>query len=243
MHKKFPLDVEFFFSPESGACGKMNLKRCFSSLANFSIFVNQEGDLYGCGIPSATPNPTGECTSELTKIQLPPHPSGGSFSILTVACGTSHTLALTSDWSVITWGQNYCGQLGFAHPSESGPTILAFPKTVKEIACGHNTSALLDKKGSLFMWGSNTDGQLGIGHKNNTCDPSRVDLPAPVISVACGYAHSVALTQDGKIYAWGRNDNGELGLGKEFPASCLPILVPGISEIRHICKLRYDCHR
>mmetsp|Transcript_39913 Transcript_39913/g.61082 ORF Transcript_39913/g.61082 Transcript_39913/m.61082 type:complete len:91 (+) Transcript_39913:484-756(+) len=83
-----------------------------------------------------------------------------------VACGGSHSLALASDNSVFSWGNNYYGQLGlaleefenFSYPKE---VFFFKEKIISWLGAGSNHSAALSIEGYSYVWGRNNKGQLG----------------------------------------------------------------------------------
>ncbi|MQL86305.1 hypothetical protein Taro_018835, partial [Colocasia esculenta] len=142
-----------------------------------------------------------------------------------VALGSEHSIALTDDGNVLSWGAGRCGRLG--HGPRSG--ILGFSGSsseysprliknfedvkVKRVAAGLLHSACIDEQGSLFLFGEKTTDRLGFGEAKNTSIPSIVhELPFSE-QVACGGYHTCVITSDGQLYTWGSNENGCLGLG------------------------------
>ena len=88
-----------------------------------------------------------------------------SLRIEQVACGHSHSIALTQTGQVYSWGYGKFGALGLSHfDSRNAPTLVTFfsdfttSAQVKQIQCGAHHSALLDNQGRLFMWGA---GEVG----------------------------------------------------------------------------------
>ncbi|KAK8730690.1 hypothetical protein OTU49_007871 [Cherax quadricarinatus] len=90
---------------------------------------------------------------------------------LQIACGSNHTLALTSDGDLYSWGQNNMGQLGLGH--KEGPqkepalvkSLVGSPLVL--ITAGGHHSAALTHGGFLLTWGSNKYGQLGYTPKKD----------------------------------------------------------------------------
>eukprot|EP00210_Caulerpa_lentillifera_P008643 g8243.t1 len=81
-----------------------------------------------------------------------------------VVCGKSHTLAVTSQSHVYSWGGNNHGQLGLGDKiNRSTPKVIdalwALP--IKQLAAGDYHSCVLTRSGYLFTWGLNDHGQLG----------------------------------------------------------------------------------
>ena len=77
--------------------------------------------------------------------------------IIQIACGESHSLALTSKGQVFSWGSNGEGQLGLG-PDEhiAGPAkvsgLAGFHCRISQIACGDVTSFALGKDGSVSIY-------------------------------------------------------------------------------------------
>lgn len=85
-------------------------------------------------------------------------------SIASVSAGSRHTLALTSDGDVYSWGWGHLGQLGHGEArSLSTPTKISTLKQVICISAGGVHSACIDSQNYCYTWGSCTYGQLGLG--------------------------------------------------------------------------------
>lgn len=80
-----------------------------------------------------------------------------------IAAGSSHSLALSSDGLLYTWGLNNNGQLG-NQPRSVFNTYQASPLAdiYSQLAAGANHSLALRANGSLWVWGRNANGQLGL---------------------------------------------------------------------------------
>ncbi len=147
-------------------------------------------------------------------------------TVVAVAAGGGHSMALTSDGRVYAWGANDWGQLGITSPSYSKDPI-AVPmagalagKTVIAIAAGWTHSLALTSDGQIFAWGWNGHGELGNGTKDFVVHPTPgavittgVLLGKTVVAIAAGSTGNLALASDGQVYAWGDNILGELGSG------------------------------
>jgi alpha-tubulin suppressor-like RCC1 family protein len=146
-------------------------------------------------------------------------------TVIAIAAGSSHSLALCADGTVCAWGYNGTGQLGNGSTSTSTSTVpvavsttgVLAGKTVIAIAAGDAHSLALCSDGSVVTWGDNFYGALG---NNSTVSYSSVPVAVTaagtlaektVTAVAAGSAHCVALTSTGTLAAWGRNANGQLG--------------------------------
>ena len=167
-----------------------------------------------------------------TQRQLPvPVTATGALAgktVVALAAGFAHSLALCSDGTVLAWGDNTYGQLGDnsitgrnvpgAVNTDAGVSALA-GKVVVGIAAGFYHSLALCSDGTVAAWGQNHSGQLG----DNTTIVYRVVPVAvntnsgsalhgrTVVAIAGGSYHNLALCWDGTVAAWGRNGDGELG--------------------------------
>ncbi|KAK2846704.1 hypothetical protein Q5P01_009703 [Channa striata] len=138
-----------------------------------------------------------------------------------VACGSHHTIALTTDGEVFAWGYNNSGQVGSGstanQPTPRRVSSCLQNKVVVNIACGQLCSMAVLDNGEVYGWGYNCNGQLGLGNNGNQQTPCRIAAlqGINIVQVACGYAHTLALTDEGYIYAWGANSYGQLGTGSK----------------------------
>jgi alpha-tubulin suppressor-like RCC1 family protein len=145
-------------------------------------------------------------------------------SITSVAVGSNHSIALSSDGRIAAWGYNGFGQLGVGTAVDSlvpvnvTTTGVLSGKTVIAIAAGQFHNLALCTDGTLAAWGYNFYGQLGNGLTSNSSTPVAVSKTGvltgkTIIAIAAGTYHSFALCSDGTLAAWGYNGNGELGNG------------------------------
>ncbi|XP_030601062.1 RCC1 and BTB domain-containing protein 2 isoform X1 [Archocentrus centrarchus] len=147
-----------------------------------------------------------------------------------VACGSHHTIALTTDGEVYAWGYNNSGQVGSGstanQPTPRRVSSCLQNKVVVNIACGQLCSMAVLDNGEIYGWGYNCNGQLGLGNNGNQQTPCRIAAlqGVNIVQVACGYAHTLALTDEGFVYAWGANSYGQLGTGNKSNQA-LPIQI------------------
>jgi len=158
-------------------------------------------------------------------------------SVVAVAAGGNHTLALCSDGILVAWGQNNNGQLGNNTTTNSSVpvavttagTVLA-GKTVIAVGAGRFHSLALCSDGTTATWGSNIYGQLGNGTTTQSTVPVAVTTAGTalagktVVALTAGFYHSVATCSDGSVAAWGYNVNGQLGNNSTTPSS-IPVAV------------------
>ncbi len=125
-------------------------------------------------------------------------------TVISIAAGGSHSLALCSDGTLAAWGSNSSGQLGNIGPTQSNVPVAISSfgalagKIVISIAAGYSHSLALCSDGTVATWGDNYYGQLG---NNSTTSSSNVPVAITssgalagktVISIAAGGLHSLA---------------------------------------------------
>jgi len=144
--------------------------------------------------------------------------------VLAISAGGSHSMALCSDGTVVTWGLNTNGQLG-----NNSTTLSKIPvavntsgvlsgKTVVGVSAGGSHSLAVCSDGTATAWGLNSSGQLGNGNTTQSTVPVAVDTTGvlsgkTVVAVSAGASHSVALGLYGTMVSWGLNSSGQLGNG------------------------------
>lgn len=156
-------------------------------------------------------------------------------TVVAVAAGVGHSIALCSDNTLVTWGNNSYGQLGYGtNPSTNTPvkatqTGVLSGRSVVSVAAGDYHSLALCSDGAVVTWGLNTDGQLGTGTYSAGSyvpvffSPNEIGAKFPV-SLDGGTAHSLALCSDGTIGAWGNDSYGQIGNGNNLGSSS-PVIV------------------
>ncbi len=151
--------------------------------------------------------------------------------IVMVATGQYHTVALSAQGVVFTWGDNSKGQLGYTGLSMSNQptlvrsTILTLP--IIQVAAGDYSSYALTSTGEVYAWGDNWQGQLGLGSTLSSVSiPTRVTRleGVHVISVSCSAGTVMVVTRNGSAYSWGVNTNGQAADGS-FTSKNVPTLV------------------
>lgn len=137
-----------------------------------------------------------------------------------VHSGGKHTLVLTADGEVLSWGEGEDGRLGHGDKRSLCKPKLIAALTSQRIVCiaaGSSHSACVTASGRLYTWGLGEYGRLGHGDHTTQLYPKVVEALAGerIVQVACGSrdAQTLALTDTGKVYSWGDGDFGKLGRG------------------------------
>jgi alpha-tubulin suppressor-like RCC1 family protein len=148
-----------------------------------------------------------------------------------VAAGGQHSVLVTTDGRVYSWGANGNGQLGDdSLATRLAPAVLNTITGVTQISAGASHTLARLWTGEVYAWGSNGSGRLGDGTTTPRTRPTLVPALANIEAVAAGGSHSLALASDGRVYAWGANSNGQLGLGSTISTS-VPTEVAGLSNV------------
>ena len=101
-------------------------------------------------------------------------PAAGQNSVIAIAAGDVHTVALKNDGSVVAWGGNTSGQSTIPVAAMSGVT---------GIAAGFFHTVALKNNGTVVVWGDNSYGQRNVP----------VAAQSGVTAIAAGEGQVVAL--------------------------------------------------
>mmetsp|Transcript_19638 Transcript_19638/g.33350 ORF Transcript_19638/g.33350 Transcript_19638/m.33350 type:complete len:666 (-) Transcript_19638:1948-3945(-) len=148
--------------------------------------------------------------------------------VISVACGGSHSGALTDSGQVFMWGLNRGGQCAQHNRAKSDSILEPRPidmdstsncpdlssQQVTSLVCGRNHSALLTSTGRVYVWGEASFGRLGLVDVKKS-QPFPKEIPTfksiPVASLVSGDFHMLALTRSGQVYSWGYGVDGQTG--------------------------------
>ncbi|KAG4032895.1 hypothetical protein MFRU_006g03540 [Monilinia fructicola] len=142
-----------------------------SKLSSAILTTDPESNLYMCGFGPGGRLGMGD---ETTRFNYMPVDQGGlaGKKVETVALGQNHTLAVSSEGEIFSWGTNTWGQLGYNLPRPSlkdDEPVCTTPRQIfgplkRETIVGIAASAIhsvAHTSTSLFCWGKN-EGQLGL---------------------------------------------------------------------------------
>lgn len=137
--------------------------------------------------------------------------------VVKIIYGLYHTLAITKDNAIYSWGCNQYGQLGLGHNHDQNqPQLIDFfyDKIVGNIICHNFYTYVIVNNGLIYACGFNQEGQLGLGHNIDQNLPQLVDFfnDKIISEIICGVNYVFEIMQNGTIYSWGDNFYGQLGL-------------------------------
>ena len=132
-------------------------------------------------------------------------------SKMACACGFRHTITLSDDGTVHSFGRNKEGALGLGHNNDvSLPTPIPNLPKINMISCGAFFTVCADHEGFIWSFGTNNCGELGTGNKTNFNVPQKILGLPPVLSVSCGYEHTLIIANDDNLWSCGYNGYGQL---------------------------------
>ncbi|KAL9226551.1 hypothetical protein vseg_002351 [Gypsophila vaccaria] len=177
------------------------------------------GNEYGqCGEEPEKKDDTGR---PLRRDIVIPQRCAPKLTVKQVAAGGTHSVVLTREGHVWTWGQPW-------PPGDIKqifvPVRVQGLERVRLIAVGAFHNLALAEDGTLWAWGNNEYGQLGTGDTQPRSQPIRVQglSGLTLVDIAAGGWHSTTLTSDGEVYGWGRGEHGRLGFGDDKSSKMLP---------------------
>ena len=147
-------------------------------------------------------------------------------NIISVKCGIQHSLLLTLEGYVYSFGSNLQGQLGLNDKDTSSkniPTLILNMPEIKRIECGNFHSMCIDINDNLWIFGRNEEGCLGLGDTDNKYKPIMHPTLSNIIDISSGGNHTFVKTQSNKVYAFGSNYYSQLGMKTKCNNQLTPI--------------------
>ncbi|KAF5480430.1 hypothetical protein F2P56_001180 [Juglans regia] len=168
----------------------------------FTMALTEQGQLWNWGANSNYELGRGD---KVGGWKPKPIPNLEGVRFIQIASGGYHSLALTDDGKVLSWGHGGHGQLGHSsiqNQKVPEPIGALSDEHVVYIACGGSSSAAVTREGKLYMWGNAKDSQLGVpGLPEVQPCPIEVKFlmeddglgPHNVLSVRVGASHAMCL--------------------------------------------------
>ena len=171
------------------------------------IYIYSDGTYGGLG--------RGRRVSEYIPMHVSVSKHGSERECKMIAAGSLHSMCLTKQNEIFTWGTGSGGRLGLNHAEDS-----LQPQEIESlndqcplfIAAGESHSAAISNYYQLWTWGMGSFGRLGHGLDCNELMPKLVEdlVDEKIIYVSCGVFHTLVLTKNGSLYGFGEDKYGKL---------------------------------
>jgi uncharacterized repeat protein (TIGR02543 family) len=192
---------------------------------NHSLAVTTTGRVFSWGLNNYGQLGDGTSTNKGTPTMVVFNNLQNGESINSVSAGDRHSLAVTTNGRVSSWGWNAAGQLGDGTNTQRNLPIiitisgLQIGETILSVNAGYVKSHAVTTNGRVFAWGFNGSGQLGDGTEIDKNIPIQISFNGlhneeNIKSIKSNMNNAtIAITSNGRIYSWGFNGNGQLGHG------------------------------
>jgi alpha-tubulin suppressor-like RCC1 family protein len=145
------------------------------------------------------------------------------------AGGSGFTLAIRTNGTAWTWGNNINGQLGNGTTTTTSSPVSVIGGFTDwcQVSAGWRHVIAVRTNGTLWAWGGNAAGALGDGTTVNKSSPvSVIGGFTNWCAASAGARHSLGIRTNGTAWAWGENNSGQLG-DNTGTATSSPISVIG----------------
>jgi alpha-tubulin suppressor-like RCC1 family protein len=145
-----------------------------------------------------------EVTSHVTRLRKIKAAELQGKHFIKVACGESHSVALTSEGELYSWGGTRHGKLGRAVPHAAAAPSNA-PSTSAFGSSAASKAAQQALKAAAEAAAAEADKPMSFKV------PGALALKR-VVQISCGRLHTVVSTSEGQVFSFGGNEQGQLGL-------------------------------
>jgi alpha-tubulin suppressor-like RCC1 family protein len=195
-----------------------------------SLVLNRDGTVMACGWNRGGQLGLGDTDDRDTFTAV-----AGLRGMLDIDAGQNHTIAVTVEGGLYTWGKG----LAIGHGGNALTQCLVPTKVtgggigevaVVQVAAGNMHSMALTVSGELYAWGQGGSGQLGHGGRETLAVPRVVGgIAGAVVGMAGGARHSLVITAEGRVLTFGSGALGRLGLGAGAEEALTPTAIDGIA--------------
>jgi alpha-tubulin suppressor-like RCC1 family protein len=220
--------------------GTLNVWKTAAVANDFSLAVREDGSLWAWG--RGFRGRLGQGSSN-TSDQASPVRIGNLNDWNDIAPGDNYSVALKTDGTVWTWGENYFGQLS------DGTNTVRFTPTqiatnIRSISA-RQTTVLIDNSDQTYIRGYNDFGGLGLGDEFY-----KVKDHSDWLQVYTGHAETTFLTtfvkeefhlglkRDGSLWQWGQRFSYNGNNYVTLPAILKPTRIGNDNKWRSIAKFR-----
>lgn len=209
------------------------IKPMITTGTNFTIALKQNGTVWSYGKNDVGQLGSGNNENSNKPIQVYCDNTNTPLNnIVQISTGNSHSVAISSDGTVYTWGLNNKGQLGNGTNDNSNHAVkVEGLSNIKKVEAYKDMTIAIDNEGKLYTWGDgytslpmkkicsikvvDVSGKLLLSNEGYIYDISnlnnRINNLSQIAKISCGVDHNLALSVYGNVYSWGTNNQyGEL---------------------------------
>lgn len=208
-----------------------NCRMYLLAAAAMTLAVLKPADLNGSEVFSFGSNASGRTglgtTLGSTTVATPIDISHlGDRAVKQVSAGREHSLLLTDEGDVYSFGTSAVGIIGRTTPIGSSQSVAAAIDTtnlggdkITQVSAGGSHSLILAEDGDVYAFGYDLLGRTGRGidsdTSTNTATPINMSnfFGRKVVQIDAGSVHSLLLMNDGAVFSFGSNFDGATGLG------------------------------
>jgi alpha-tubulin suppressor-like RCC1 family protein/fibronectin type 3 domain-containing protein len=162
-----------------------------------------------------------------------------------VSTGGGTSVAIKTDMSLWSWGDNRSGQLGIGSVISQKyiPTLVGTNYDWIAVSARNVSVLAIRSNGTIWSWGVNNLYNLGLGDIIERSVPSQIGSESDWNEITFGGYNGFAKKSDNTFWCWGDNSYGQLGFGdtiarsiphqfgSPFPPSSLNLTVVSDSQI------------
>lgn len=243
-----PIEITSFFQLDIGDSITQ-----LAAGSSHSLAISSSGRVFSWGL-----NNYGQLGDGSEVSRLLPNDITANFNIAMgekitqIIAGGFHSIAITTNSHVYSWGYNHYGQLGNGtNDDNSIPVDITSTFDLKEdsfiysVSAGFVTSMAITSTGEMFTWGGNPVGELGDGtlvgknFPNEITDQFEFLFPEVIIQLESGHNHILIVTSTGRVYSWGYNQKGQLGSGT-LDNELTPMDITFVRDIAFTSTAKHD---
>ncbi len=195
--------------------------------ANHVLALKTNGTLWAWGINDY--GELGNAAQSPTAYSSVPVQIGTDMDWKTIAVGDMHSLAIKTNGTLWSWGDNSYGQLGVTCLAScltvSAPIQVGTDADWKDVDGGNSLTLALKTNGSVWAWGNislSTGASSSVPHQVGTGTSwSKISAGGGGGTSGIGGGHFMALQSMSPggyvLMGWGANMQGALGIGTAYP--------------------------
>ncbi|OAB47378.1 S-layer homology domain-containing protein [Paenibacillus antarcticus] len=204
-------------SVEKAYANETNTYTQIDSGGYHTVALDSAGNVWTWGNNEEGQLGNGTQTQSNVPVKIEITEGGSPVTIVKVAGGAQHTVALDESGHVWTWGVNSKGQLGTGETSAPvlSPAKISGISDVQNIAAGAHHTIAIKTDNTVWVWGDDYYGSLGVELEgithpmlNYSAGPVQVlngGSPFTAKFISAGDNQTLAIMGDDTLWTWGRD--------------------------------------